>query len=409
MKAKNIILTLFLAVAMCLSVNGAWAEEVRGVTDTEIKIGVLTDFSGPGKIAGPPIADCFKHYMAHINDQGGVHGRKIKVIIEDNGIFPNTTIKAARKIIFKDEVFAIGFNLGSAGTAAIVPLVEENKVVMLPYGANKKFYDPGNKWVFVPHTTQFDLACRAVDYILDTAPKAKIGVIYQDDAYGREGLDGARATVEHRNSKIVAQAPYKLGTVDLAPQMKAMKEANVDFIVIWSYLPQAAAALKIKAKMGWDVPMIGSKPTYTPVIFALVGDLAEGYLIATDNVPLYMKKFPGVKKVWELNAKYGNPQETLLNPKYAFPIYNSAYNHAIALVEGLNRAGKNLTPEGLIKSMESIKDLDMGGSSANITFGPKRHVGMFSSVVLKANAKAKRYEIVAPFKEPSSPHWKKFK
>ncbi len=260
MKDRNTIFGILFIVTVCLISTGAWAQAVRGVTDTEIKIGVLSDFTGPGKFAGPPVRDAFNDYMAYINDQGGIHGRKIKVVVEDNGIFPNTTLKAARKVIFKDEVFAIGFNLGSSGTAAIVPLCEENQVVLLPYGANKKFYDPGSKWVFVPHTVQYHLACRAVDYLLAQNPKARIGMIYQDDAYGREGLEGAIDTAKFHNTEIFAKAPYKMGSVDLVPQMKAMKEANVDAIVIWSYLSQAAAAIKIKTKMGWNVPLIGPSP-----------------------------------------------------------------------------------------------------------------------------------------------------
>jgi len=400
MKDRNTIFSILFIVTVCLISTGAWAEAVRGVTDTEIKIGVLSDFTGPGKVGGPPARDAFNDYMAYINDQGGIHGRKIKVVVEDNGIFPNTTLKAARKVIFKDEVFAIGFNLGSSGTAAIVPLCEENQVVLLPYGANKKFYDPGSKWVFVPHTVQYHLACRAVDYLLAQNPKARIGVIYQDDAYGREGLEGATDTAKFHNTKIVAKAPYKMGSVDLVPQMKAMKEANVDAIVIWSYLSQAAAAIKIKTKMGWDVPLIGSKPTCTPVIFRLVGDLAEGYLISTDNAPLHRKDLPGIKMVWDISEKYGNPQETLLNPRYAAPIYESIYNHAIALAEGLKRAGRDLTPDSLVQGLESIKDYDMGGATPNLTFGPKRHVSSFSSLILKGNASKKQFDIVDTFKKP---------
>lgn len=400
MKQRNAIFGILFIVAVCLISTGAWAAAVRGVTDTEIKIGVLSDFSGPGRVAGPPAKDAFNDYMAYINDQGGIHGRKIKVIVEDNGIFPNTTLKAARKVIFKDEVFAIGMNLGSSGTAAIVPLCEENQVVLLPYGANKKFYDPGSKWVFVPHTVQYHLACRAVDYLLAQNPKARLGVIYQDDTYGREGLAGATDSAKFHNTKIVAKAPYKMGSVDLVPQMKAMKEANVDAIVIWSYLPQAAAALKIKAKMGWDVPLIGSKPTCTPVIFQLVGDLADGYLISNDNTPLHRKDLPGIKMVWDISEKYGNPKETLLNPRYAAPIYASFYNHAIALTEGLKRAGRDLTPDSLVQGLESVKDYDMGGATPNLTFGPKRHVSSFSSLILKGNAAKKRFDIVDPYKDP---------
>jgi len=177
MKTRTIILILFLAGALCFMTTGAWAKEVRGVTDTEVKIACLADFSGPGKFAGPPLAMGAQTYIKYINDQGPIHGRKINLIVEDNGILPNTTLAAAKKIIFKDEIFAIGFNLGSSGSSAIIPLCEENKVVMMPHGANKRFYSPGNKWVFVPFSTQFNMASRAVEYILEQNPKARMGII----------------------------------------------------------------------------------------------------------------------------------------------------------------------------------------------------------------------------------------
>jgi branched-chain amino acid transport system substrate-binding protein len=400
MKHRMSIFGLLFIVAVCLISTGAWAAAVRGVTDKEVKIGCLSDFSGPGKVGGLPAKDSFNNYFAHINAQGGIHGRKIKVVVEDNGIFPNTTLKAARKVIMKDEVFAIGLNLGSSGTAAIVPLCEENQVVLLPYGANLRWYRPGNRWVFVPHTVQYHLACRAVDYFLAQNPKARLGVIYQDDAYGNEGLDGAVDAAKSHGTKILAKAPYKLGTADLSPQMKAMKEANVDAIILWSYLQQAAAAIKIKAQMGWDVPLIGSKPTYTPFIFELLGDLADGYMVSTDDAPLYRKDLPGIQMVWDITEKYGNVKETILNPRYPGPIYMSFYKHCIVTAEGLKRAGRNLTPESMIKGLESIKDFDMGGASPNLTFGPKRHVATFSAVIMKGNAAKKRFDIVGDFKVP---------
>ena len=153
MKKRTIMLSLMLALATCLVVGSSWAADVRGVTDKEIKLACLVDFSGPGKFAGPTLALGAETYIKYINDQGGVHGRKIKLIVEDNGILPNTTLAATKKVIFKDEIFAIGFNLGSSGSSAIIPLCEENKVVLMPHGANKRFYNPGNKWVFVPYSS----------------------------------------------------------------------------------------------------------------------------------------------------------------------------------------------------------------------------------------------------------------
>jgi len=396
------MVTALAAGLLCLMLSAAAGSEVRGVTDKEVKLACLVDFSGPGKYAGTPISDAFKDYVAWVNDQGGVSGRKIELIVEDNGILPNTTMNAAKKVILKDGVFAIAFNLGSAGASAILPLCEENKVVMMPHGANKKFFDPGNQWVFVPHTVQYSMAALAVEYVLEKNPKARIGMIYQDDGFGREGLEGAQAAAKFMNSQIVEAAPYKMGTIDFSPQMNAMKEAKVDWIVLWTYLAQSAAIIKQKTKMGWDVNLISNNTTGVPPLFDLVGDEAEGYLLVTPYAPGYMD-LPGINRAKEINKKYGNYEKQLGNPKYPDYLYLAGWGYIEAAVEGLRKAGKDLTPESYIKGLESINNYDMGGMGPNITFGPKRHVSSFSSLILKADAKNKRFVIEKPITEPKTP------
>lgn len=402
MKKRTVFAAVLLAGVLCLMGSHAWAGSVRGVTDSEVKIGCLVDLSGPGKYGGPPIAEAFKDCVAWVNDNGGIHGRKIDLVIEDNGILPNTTMKAAKKVILKDGIFALGFNLGSAGSSAILPLCEENHVVMMPHGANKKFFDPGNKWVFVPHTVQFSMASRAVEYILKKAPGARIGMIYQDDGFGREGLAGAQAAARFMKTKLVETAPYKMGTIDFTPHMNAMKAADVDYIVLWTYLPQSAAVIKQKVKMGWDVSLISNNTTGVPPLFALVGEHADGYMLVTPYAPAHTNR-PGIKKVKEINKKYGNPKETLDNPMYPDYLYLAGWGYIEAMVEGLKNAGRDLTPDALVKGLESIKDYDMGGMCPNITFGPKRHVSSFSSLVLRANGKTRQFEIIDGFKEPKTP------
>lgn len=401
MKFRTIMLSLLWCGVLCFAGTGAWAEEVRGVTDKEVKIGCLVDLSGPGKYGGPPIADAFNDYVAWINDQGGIHGRKINLIVEDNGILPNTTMNAAKKVILKDGVFAIAFNLGSAGSSAILPLCEENQVVLMPHGANKEFYSPGNKWVFVPHTVQYDMAARAVGYVLEKNPKARIGMIYQDDAFGREGLEGARAAATLMKAKLVAEAPYKIGTIDFTPHMSAMKEAQADWIVLWTYLPQSAAVIKEKVKLGWDVKLISNNTTGVPPLFALAGEAADGYMLVTPYAPGWMD-IPGTNRVKALTKKYGNFEKTLGNPMYPDYLYLAGWGYIEAMGEGLKKAGKKLTPDTLVKGLESVKNYDMGGLCPNITFGPKRHVSSFSSLILRADAKQKRFEIVDPIREPKT-------
>ncbi|MBI5251656.1 MAG: ABC transporter substrate-binding protein [Desulfomonile tiedjei] len=402
MKTKTFMVAALTTGLLCLMAGGAFGAEVRGVTDTEVKLACLVDFSGPGKYAGASISDAFKDYVAWVNDQGGVAGRKIELIIEDGGILPNTSLNAAKKVIMKDGVFAIPFILGSAGASAILPLCEENSVVMMPHGANKKFFDPGNKWVFVPHTVQYSMACLAVEHILQKNPKARIGMIYQDDGFGREGLEGAQAAAKFMNSQIVEAAPYKMGTIDFSPHMSTLKGANVDWIVLWTYLPQSAAVIKQKTKMGWDVKLISNNTTGVPPLFQLVGDESEGYLLVTPYAPGYMD-LPGINKAKEVNKKYGNFEKQLGNPVYPDYLYLAGWGYIAAAVEGLRRAGKDLTPESYIKALEGIKDFDMGGMCPNMTFGPNRHVSSFSSLILRADAKNKRFVIEESFKEPRTP------
>jgi ABC-type branched-subunit amino acid transport system substrate-binding protein len=396
MKRGIFVINLLIAAMIFVCLNSAHAAEVRGVTPTEIKLACLVDFSGPGKFAGPILALGAKAYVQYINDQGGIHGRKIKLIVEDNGIMPNTTLAAAKKVIFKDEVFAIGFNLGSAGSSAIIPLCEENETIMMPHGANRQFYNPGNKWVFVPYATQYNMASRAFEFIvLERDRNARIGMIYQDDGYGRDGLSGVEAAAKHLNAKIVKAAPYKIGTVDLSPQMRMMKEANVDWIIAWTYLPQTGAILKAKAQMKWDVNVIGPNTTAYRMVFPMLKGLAQGYMAVTPYVP--WEDTP--QRTKDLLQKYAPIDKVARAPILFF----GSWTYFAAMIEGLRLAGPNLTPESFITGLEKVKNLDVGGICPDITFTPSRHVGYFSSLVVQADAKAGRFRIISPIKDPVTP------
>jgi len=398
MKFRTTIVSLLVGALLLFSLGSTWAAEVRGVTDTEIKIALLVDFSGPGKFAGPPLAMGAKAYVDYINDQGPIHGRKITLVTEDNGILPNTTLAAAKKVIFKDEIFAIGFNLGSSGSSAIIPLCEENKVVMMPHGANKRFYSPGNKWVFVPYSTQYNMASRAVDYIVSQDPKARIGIIYQDDDFGRDGLDGAGDAAKYWGTQLVKAAPYKIGTIDMSPQVRMMKEANVDYILLWTYIPQTGSVLKETKMMGWDVTLIGNNTTAYRLIFPMAKELAEGYLAVTPFAP-WEDVSPKVK---DIIRKYSDFPIVDKAP-FPAPMFLGSWAYFVAMIEGIRNAGRNLTPETLIKGIESIDQLNMDGVCPDMAFGPKRHVGYFSSRVLRADAKNMRFHEIAPIADPKAP------
>jgi branched-chain amino acid transport system substrate-binding protein len=399
MKRGNVRLSLMLACLLTFCAAGVQGAGVRGVSDTEIKLACLIDFSGPGRYSGPALKMGAETYIRYINDQGGIHGRKINLIMEDNGIMPNTTLAAARKVIFRDEVFAIGFNLGSAGSSAIIPLCEENQTVLMPHGANRQFYDPGNKWVFVPFATQYNMGARALEFILlEKNPKAKIGIIYQDDDFGQDALAGAIDAADYHDYVLAAKAPYKIGTVDLSPQMRMMREAGVDWIIAWTYLPQTGAILKIKAETKWDVNVIGPNTTAYRMIFPMLGPLADGYMAVTPYVPWEDTPQP----TRDILAKYGM-LETVADPGFPDSLFFGTWTYFAAMVEGLRLAGRDLTPETFLRGLEQVKDLDVGGVCPKISFTPKRHVGYFSSLVVQADSKNNRFHIISPIKDPLAP------
>ena len=201
MRLNKIVIYFLLSLFTLCIIPGAQAGKVRGVTDTEIKIGILTDMSSVAAFAGTAMGQAFKDYFAYINDTGGIHGRKIKIIVEDNGYFPKTTIPAAKKLIMKDKVFAIPFCLGSSSAWSIYPMIKKERVPFLPLGADYTFYNPVKKLVFLPWPTYYNQAAHGIDWVLENNPNARIGVIYQDDAFGRDTLHGATNAMKFYEKK----------------------------------------------------------------------------------------------------------------------------------------------------------------------------------------------------------------
>jgi branched-chain amino acid transport system substrate-binding protein len=242
------------------------------------------------------------------------------------------------------------------------------------------------------------MGSRAVEFILEQNPKARIGMIYQDDDFGRDGLEGARAAAKFMKIELVKEAPYKIGTIDMSPQMRMMKEANVDWILAWTYLPQTGGIMKEKAQMNWDVKVLGNNTTAYRLIFPMLGELSDGYMAVTPFVP--WEDTP--QHTQDILKKYGVLEKVSTSP-FPAPMFLAVWTYFAAMVDGLKEAGPNLTPESFIKGLEKVNNLDAGGMSPNITFTPKRHVGYFSSLVVKADAKNKRFVTISPIKNPKTP------
>ncbi len=389
MKVKRYAFCWIMAIAFVsmFAVLPAFAE--MGVTDTEIKIGGIVDLSGPIAFMGKGVSGGAGTYFKMINDEGGIHGRKIVYLVEDDSYSPPKAVAAAKKLIERDKVFCLFMVLGSAQSLAMYPTLERAGVPLIqPATQNSRMANPPKKYLFDADPNYIVQAKIGVDYALkELKMKApKLAVIYQDDEPGQDWLKGVKEACKHYNLQLVAEAPYKRGTVDFSSQVARMKTAGADLVMMWTLIREPAGILKAAMKLQWKPVWITATPSTADVVLKLAGDSA-----------FYGKGFFGtaiLAYTWDMNP-------AAIQFKKVWPKYNKkpwgfydwyGWGCAKIMVEGLKRAGKDLTRERLVKAFETFTDYKTG------VFGP---------ITWRADKRYGTQECIieAPIKGPAGNRW----
>jgi len=359
---QNKKLTLFAAATLVftgLASQSAFAQKKydTGVTDTEIKIGNIEAYSGPASAYGV-IGKTEQAYFKMINDEGGVNGRKIDFITYDDGYTPSKTVEQARKLIESDEVFLIFNALGTPTQTAVQKYQNVKKVPQLfvATGASK-WNDPKQ----FPWTMGFQPSYRAearifAKYILQNKPDAKVGVLYQNDDFGKDYLAGLKDIFGEKASKlIVAEESYETSEPSIDSHIVRLKDSGADVFVNISTPKFAAQAIKKAAEIGWkpmhlmtDVSISIGAVMQPAGLAASEGVLSAGYL--KDASDPQWKNDEGMKKFMAFVNKY--------MPGSNISDANMVYGYAAAqtMVQVLKQAGDNLTRENVMKQAASLKD-----------------------------------------------------
>lgn len=378
---------LVLALAVLFSFSPASAEV--GVTDTEIRIGGIVDLSGPIAFMGKGVSAGAASYFKMINDQGGVHGRKIVYLVEDDSYSPPKAVAAAKKLIERDQVFSIFMVLGSAQALAMYPTLERAGVPLIqPATQNSSVTDPPRNLLFHADPNYIVQAKIGVDYAMKELKmqKPKVAVIYQDDEPGQDWLKGVKTACANYKLDLAAEVSYKRGTVDFSSQVAKMKESGADLVMMWTLVREPAGILKEAMKLQWQPVWITATPSTDDMVLKLAGESA-----------FYGKGFFGTTILaypWAINPAAA--EFMLVWPKYnerPWGFYDwYGWGSAKIMVEGLQRAGRDLTREGLVKAFESFKDYrsEVFGS---ITWGPGKRSGSQECI------------IQAPIKCPAGNRW----
>jgi branched-chain amino acid transport system substrate-binding protein len=372
---RSIGIACVVVVGFCLM--AAWAgaaDKVRGVTDKAIKIGQWGPQTGPAAAWGA-VARGTDLYFKLINDEGGIHGRKIEYYLRDDAYNPAKTKAIGKEFINQIGVFAVVGGVGTAPGMAVRDDLSENKVVWVsPSTGNKHWSRPFQKYIFAVYPLYVDEAYLLTQYAVEKMGRKKIAVFYQNDDYGKDGLEGVEKYMKEKGMELAARVSVEVPDTDLSSHALKLKESGADVVIMYLLPKHAAIILGEAAKIGFAPQWISSSTlSDAPLMYEVTKGLWKGVIVASfgelpdSDHPLMVK----YRQAWQ---KYA-PKERWGTFYYAGIIW------AEPLVEGLKRAGKNLTPEGLIAALETLKDWK--GIGPPLTYTPTDHLGAKSVKIAK--------------------------
>ncbi|HSF19840.1 MAG TPA: ABC transporter substrate-binding protein [Vicinamibacteria bacterium] len=349
-----------------------------GVTSDEILIGTWAPMTGPASNLST-IARAMDAYFTYINEEeGGIHERHLRLIIKDDGYDPARTPAVVEELVDGDKVFAI---LGGNGTANCLAVKDYLSLKLIPWvnpGSGARIWtSPVNAYVFSTFPAYVTEGRILAKYAVEELTAKKFGLLYQDDTFGREGQEGVRLGLRNTDKEIVVSEAYRVGTEDLSGIAQKFKEAEVDLVFVWTIAEGAAALVKaLDAIEGYQPQIVASQILSDPVMFELAGPSWEGAIVAS-SVPEPDSNEPGVAKAREIIQKYG---EGIQFGTYAM----WGLSRAEVLVEGLRRAGPDLTRLKLLQSLESIHDWSDNFLGTPISFDAENHQGLNTVQLSKA-------------------------
>jgi branched-chain amino acid transport system substrate-binding protein len=360
-----------------------------GASDTEIKIGQTMPYSGPASAYGT-IGKVEAAYFRKINEEGGINGRKINFQSVDDGYSPPKTVEMVRRLVEQDEVLLVFQPLGTAANSAIHKYMNAKKVPQLfvATGASKWDDPKGNPWTMGWQPNYQTEARIYAQHILRTQPNAKIGVLYQNDDYGKDYLKGFKEGLGAKASLIVAEVTYEVSdpTVDSQIVQLQASGANVFFNIATPKF--AAQAIRKAYDIGWKPVQyvnnvsVSVASVLTPAgLEKSVGLISAAYL--KDPTDKQWENDAAMKE-WTAFMKKYYPEGSLTDSSNVY-----GYAAAQTLVQVLRQCGDNLTRENVMKQAANLKNLEIGTllPGIRVDTGPTDYAPISAVVMMKFDGK----------------------
>ncbi len=369
--------TVLVATLLIFLAAAANAQNQRGVTDTEILVGTVTDLSGVTAVQGVNNANAVRLAFDAVNEKGGINGRKIRYIVEDSQYQVPRAVQAMNKLVNNDGVFITIEDGGTPMNNATFPMaIEKGVPKLLPLSAARSMYEPFHRLKFSQYSSYVDQMRAGVKYFVEQRGKHAICAMYQDTDFGKDVLAGTVQQTEAMGMKVVATTAHKPTDTDFTAPVAKLRDAKCDLITMGTIVRDSTLIIATVKKLGWNVDLLGQVAAYDTAIAEAPGDVAEGFYAMSPSLYAYPDdQRPAIKAFAQAyKAKYGFEVNYL---------GEMGYTSAQIAIEALQRAGRDLTVDSLVKAMESIRDFhDIFGGT--YSFSETNHHGAtaaFLSVV----------------------------
>lgn len=342
------------------------ASDTPGVTDNEIVIGTWGPLTGPAALWGSVIRG-MEAYFAMINEEGGIHGRQVRLVFRDDGYEPPRTVSAVRQMVQNDEVFLFVGGIGTAPGMAVRNYIIDNGIPWVsPATGSTHFGFPPRDNIFSMYPLYVDDAALQVRYAVNELGASRIAIIYQNDDYGKGGLVGAEMALEEMGMQLVTRVSTEIMDSDLSSHAALLRESGADVVLLWVLPRQAAIILGTTAVLGYRPQWIASS---TLSDFELMYDITDGAwdgVIYSNFAISPVEDHPLVNRYRDAMARF--------SPENRFSAFSmSGFLFAEPVVEALRNTGRELTRERFMAEMEALDGFQ--GIGPEITFGPGQRQG----------------------------------
>jgi branched-chain amino acid transport system substrate-binding protein len=368
----NRFLMTLMAGMLALAGSASQAQS-QGVSKDEILVGSIQDLSGPLAAFGKAVRQGMLLRAEEVNEQGGIHGRKIKLVVEDSGYDPKRAVLAAQKLVNQDKIFIMAGHIGTAQNNAAMPIqFEKNVVNFLPVTAAREMYEPLNRLKYSFAVTYFDQVRTWLPKVVKDKGVKKVCAIYQDDEFGLEVLRGAEAALKAMNMELTEKSSFKRGSTDFSSQVARAKGAGCELVVLGTIIRETIGTIGESRKTGFSPVFLGTSAAYTELIHKLGGKSMDGlYATMTAQIP-YPDEASQPIRFW------ANKYRTKFSDD---PTVFSAYGYLIMdyFIKAANKAGPGLGTDSFIKAMDSSSfPADIFGSPP-ATFSATQRLGSDAS------------------------------